>query len=270
MKKNKKNKRLLSSFFCLISSSISLIIGLSSCVVSSSDDENEDNPNDNVTTPPNDNNNSDNNEDNADSEKPIEPDTKPEIKPPVDNNPNEPTLPENKPEVTPPVSDLIKNDSISLKDYKNLLPSQYLLDINNSENLNIDTTKIIENFDNTKVSNVKYTVSSLNDWNGILSIKMEYKNKINNRTHEFTFNFTDLDKLENQNYNLYFDVNNKNLLNAKEIFNKSINNDDQAKLFITYLKEKGTNLIFKNGANNLSIEYLNFSNGITFDGFKNS
>lgn len=168
MIKNKKRKRLLSSFVCLISGSIGSIIGLSSCVSNQNNDKNDDESDDSTITPPNDeNDNNSDGEDNGnigdDIEKPIEPDTQPDVKPPLDNNPSEPNLPENKPNPVPPNSNLIDNKSISLKQHGQLLPSQYLLNINSLDNLNIDKSKIEENFDNTKVSNVKYTVSSLND-----------------------------------------------------------------------------------------------------------
>lgn len=212
MKKTKKIKKLLSSFVCLIGSAIGITTGLSSCVLNPNDDKSEDDTDDSVITPPNDDNSNDNNnnENNggngnegnngSDNEKPSEPDTKPEVKPPLDNKPTDPTNPpENKPEPTPPSSNLISDNSISLKDKGQLLPSQYLVNINDLSDLNIDKTKIVENFDKNKVTKSKYSLISLNDDDGTLSIKMEYKD-VSNKTHEFIFNFIDLASFKNQNF----------------------------------------------------------------------
>lgn len=175
MKKTKKIKKLLSSFVCLIGSAIGITTGLSSCVLNPNDDKSEDDTDDSVTTPPNDDNSNDNNnnENNGgsgnegnnggDNEKPSEPDTKPEVKPPVDNKPTDPNPPENKPEPTPPTSNLINSESINLKNLGKLLPSQYLKNINKLDDLSIDKTYITENFYNTNVSDAKYTILSLDD-----------------------------------------------------------------------------------------------------------
>lgn len=269
MKKNKKIRRLLTSFICLIGSTIGLITGLSSCVSSSNGDKNDDDQNDNTTTPPNlgdDNENNNNNNDNSIDK----PDVKPEVKPPIDNKPTNPSLPENNNPLKPPNHEQVNSDSVSLKEYGKLLPSQYLLDISDLNNLNIDETKLIKSFDTSKIDEVKYVVLILNDWSGVLSIKMQYKSKIDNNFYEFIFNFTNLCSLKNQNYNLYFNVENNNLLNAKEISNKSINDHIETKIFLNYLKNNKTNLIFKNNMQELPIEYLNFDGGLSIQGFRSS
>lgn len=262
----KKIKRILSSFICLTSSILGLTIGLSSCVLTPNDEKNEDGSDDTIIKPPTENDNG-NGSDDDNIEKPEEPEPNPEEKPPIDDKPEEPSFPENNNPITPPNSSLINNESIILEDYGNLLPSQYLLNINDENNLNIDKTKIKENFDSNKVSNTTYIVSSFNDIKGDLSIKMKYKNNSNNNIYEYTFNFKNLAKLEDQKFSLSFDIKNKNLLNAKEISDKLINNDYDAKNFFKYLDENGSSLIFKNGTNKLTLEYLSFENGLTLSGF---
>lgn len=247
MKKTKKIKKLLSSFVCLIGSAIGITTGLSSCVLNPNDDKNEDDTDDSVITPPNDDNSNDNNnnENNggsgnegnngSDNEKPSEPDTKPEVKPPVDNKPTNPNPPENKPESTPPSSSLINSESINLKNYGQLLPSQYLLNKNNLSYLVIDKTKIDEKFDNNKVVDTNYSLLSLDDENGTLSIKLEYRDSLNDKLKEFIFDFNNLSKLQNKNYSLSFNVKNKNLLNAQELSKKIITNDNETKEFLNHL-----------------------------------
>lgn len=189
-----------------------------------------------------------------------EPSPKPEPSPnpsppnpsPIPPSPN-PNLPPSKPN-NPTTS--ITSSSITLKNIGQLLPSQYLSDINS---LNLKLDLIIESFDKNIITETTYKVDKLDDLNGTLSVLMNYKE--NGNTKLYTFNFNNLLNLETNggNYNLEFDGG-TNILNlsAQEIYENKINSKNDFKKFVNDLEKSNIKFKFKNKGNELSITYLSF------------